>query len=35
MPHEAIGTANHSPNLFVGVGGSDMIDHEKFEKKFK
>ncbi len=25
VPHEVIGMANHSKNLFVGVGGSDMI----------
>lgn len=26
VPHEVIGMANHSKNLFVGVGGSDMIN---------
>ncbi len=26
MPHEVIGMANHAKNLFVGVGGSDMIN---------
>ena len=26
VPHEVIGMANHSTNLFVGVGGSDMIN---------
>ena len=25
VPHEVIGMANHAKNLFVGVGGSDMI----------
>lgn len=26
VPHEVIGMSNHSKNLFVGVGGSDMIN---------
>lgn len=26
VPHEVIGMANHSKSLFVGVGGSDMIN---------
>ena len=26
VPHEVIGMANHAKNLFVGVGGKDMID---------
>lgn len=26
VPHEVIGMANHTKNLFVGVGGSDMIN---------
>ena len=26
VPHEVIGMANHAKNLFVGVGGSDMIN---------
>ena len=26
IPHEVIGMANHSKNLFVGVGGSEMIN---------
>ena len=26
VPHEVIGMANHSKNLFVGIGGSDMIN---------
>lgn len=26
VPHEVIGMANHSKNLFVGCGGSDMIN---------
>lgn len=26
VPHEVIGMANHSKNLFVGVGGKDMIN---------
>ena len=26
VPHEVVGMANHSKNLFVGVGGSDMIN---------
>ena len=26
VPHEVIGMANHSKNLFVGTGGSDMIN---------
>ena len=26
MPHEVIGMSNHAKNLFVGVGGSDMIN---------
>jgi len=26
VPHEVIGMANHSKNIFVGVGGSDMIN---------
>ncbi len=26
VPHEVIGMANHSKNLFVGVGGSEMIN---------
>ena len=26
VPHEVIGMANHSKTLFVGVGGSDMIN---------
>ena len=26
VPHEVIGMANHSKNLFVGVGGSNMIN---------
>ncbi|MBR0441422.1 MAG: DUF2088 domain-containing protein, partial [Firmicutes bacterium] len=25
VPHEVIGMANHAKNIFVGVGGSDMI----------
>ena len=27
VPHEVIGMSNHAKNLFVGVGGSDMINH--------
>ncbi|MBC8536050.1 lactate racemase domain-containing protein [Feifania hominis] len=26
VPHEIVGMANHSKNLFVGVGGSEMIN---------
>lgn len=26
VPHEVVGMANHSKNLFVGVGGSEMIN---------
>lgn len=26
VPHEVIGMANHSKNIFVGAGGSDMIN---------
>ena len=26
VPHEVIGMANHAKNLFVGVGGNDMIN---------
>ncbi len=26
VPHEVIGMANHSKNIFVGVGGADMIN---------
>ena len=26
VPHEVIGMANHAKNIFVGVGGSDMIN---------
>ena len=26
VPHEVVGMANHAKNLFVGVGGSDMIN---------
>jgi len=26
VPHEVIGIANHSKNIFVGVGGSDLIN---------
>ena len=26
VPHEVIGIANHSKNVFVGVGGSDLIN---------
>ena len=26
VPHEIVGMANHAKNLFVGVGGSDMIN---------
>jgi nickel-dependent lactate racemase len=26
VPHEVIGIANHAKNLFVGVGGSDLIN---------
>ncbi len=26
LPHEVIGMANHSKNIFVGVGGSEMIN---------
>ena len=26
VPHEVIGMANHAKNLFVGVGGSEMIN---------
>lgn len=26
VPHEVIGMSNHSKNIFVGVGGSDMIN---------
>ena len=26
VPHEVVGMANHSKNLFVGVGGADMIN---------
>ena len=26
LPHEVIGMANHSKNIFVGLGGSDMIN---------
>lgn len=27
VPHEVIGMSNHAKNLFVGVGGSEMINH--------
>lgn len=27
VPHAVVGMANHSKNLFVGVGGSDMINN--------
>lgn len=27
VPHEVIGMSNHAKNLFVGVGGSDMINN--------
>jgi len=27
VPHEVIGMANHAKNLFVGVGGSEMINN--------
>ena len=26
VPHEVIGIANHSKNVFVGAGGSDLIN---------
>src|SRR5205807_9212927 len=26
VPHEVIGIANHAKNVFVGVGGSDLIN---------
>ncbi|MCL2867013.1 MAG: lactate racemase domain-containing protein [Clostridia bacterium] len=26
LPHEVVGMANHAKNLFVGVGGADMIN---------
>ena len=26
VPHEVVGMANHTKNIFVGVGGSDMIN---------
>ena len=26
VPHEVIGMANHAKNIFVGIGGSDMIN---------
>lgn len=26
VPHEVVGMANHAKNLFVGVGGSEMIN---------
>jgi len=26
VPHEVLGMSNHSKNLFIGVGGSDMIN---------
>ena len=28
VPHEVVGMANHAKNLFVGVGGSDMINQQ-------
>ncbi|HEY4160049.1 MAG TPA: lactate racemase domain-containing protein, partial [Polyangiaceae bacterium] len=30
VPHEVIGIANHSKNVFVGVGGKDAIDRTHF-----
>lgn len=30
MPHELIGIANHNKNIFVGVGGKDIIDKSHF-----
>lgn len=30
MPHELIGIANHNKNIFVGVGGKDVIDKSHF-----
>ncbi len=27
VPHEVVGMGNHSKNLFVGTGGSEMINH--------
>ncbi len=30
VPHEVIGMANHNKNLFVGVGGSDIINKSHF-----
>ena len=29
VPHEVVGMANHAKNLFVGVGGSDMINKKE------
>lgn len=30
VPHEVVGIANHNKNLFVGVGGADMINKTHF-----
>lgn len=30
VPHEVIGIANHSKNIFVGTGGKDVIDRTHF-----
>ncbi|HTA92862.1 MAG TPA: gluconokinase, GntK/IdnK-type [Polyangiaceae bacterium] len=30
VPHEVIGIANHAKNVFVGVGGKQVIDHTHF-----
>lgn len=30
VPHEVVGVANHNKNLFVGVGGADMINKTHF-----
>ena len=31
VPHEVIGMSNHAKNLFVGVGGSEMINQSHME----
>ncbi len=30
VPHEVVGIANHNKNVFVGVGGKDIIDRTHF-----
>ncbi|MFO0866028.1 MAG: hypothetical protein U0744_15495 [Gemmataceae bacterium] len=33
VPHEVIGIANHNKNIFVGVGGSDLINRTHWLKR--